>query len=30
MDLQDRSMRIIEYAVALVALTVAGILAFLR
>ena len=30
MDLHDRSMRFIEYAMAFVALTVAGILAFLR
>jgi hypothetical protein len=29
-DTDDRSMRVIEYAVALVALAVAGILAFVR
>lgn len=30
MDVQDRSMRLIEYAMAFVALTVVGILALLR
>ncbi len=30
MDLQDRSMRVVEYALAFVALAVAGILALLR
>ncbi len=29
-DLEDRSMRVIEYAMAFVALVVAGILAFIR
>jgi len=29
-DLEDRSMRVIEYAIAFVALLVAGVLAFIR
>ncbi len=30
MDLEDRSMRVLEYAIAFVALAVAGILALIR